>query len=255
MTDALAGHADQVVEELTVATGGNYTFFGGGAGDDGRFAKTYVFCGTRTYSDAVVALEIQSEKPIGVGVAHGWVPTEVGYRVTAVEGERLISLNGAPAVQAFLDHALATGEALDTSSPLPFFLHNILGIRGSGGYRLRVPLAINADGSIACAAAIPLGSVVHIMKTTTQSAVLAARQATQAALETLGSTPPTGCPGVRLRCHAAETGKQLRRRTAGVCRNAGASALRRLQYLRPDRASRRPVRRFPQLHGGGLCLS
>lgn len=204
MTDALAGHADQVVEELTVATGGNYAFFGGGAGDDGNFTKTFVFCGTQMYSDAVVALEIQSEKPIGIGVSHGWLPTERGYRVTEVKGERLISLNGAPAVQAFLDHAAATGEALDTANPLPFFLHNILGIRGSEGYRLRVPLAINTDGSIACAAGIPLGSVVHIMKTTVQSAVLAARQATKAALETLGSRRPQAalvfdCVATRLR--------------------------------------------------------
>ena len=204
MTDALAGHADQIVEELTVATGGNYTFFGGGAGDDGQFAKTFVFCGTKTFSDAVVALEIQSEKPIGVGVSHGWLPTEPGYRVTEVEGGRLISLNGAPAVRAFVDHAAATGSVLDMSSPLPFFLHNILGIRGSEGYRLRVPLTIHDDGSIACAAGIPLGSVVHIMKTNIDSAMLAARRATEAALASLGSSRPQAalvfdCVATRMR--------------------------------------------------------
>ena len=48
MTDALAGHTDALVEELTLATGGNYRFFGGGAGDDGRFQKTHVFAGTRS---------------------------------------------------------------------------------------------------------------------------------------------------------------------------------------------------------------
>lgn len=204
MTDALAGHADRVVEELTVATGGNYTFFGGGAGDDGHFVKTFVFCGTETFTNAVVALEIQSEQPIGVGVSHGWLPNEQGYRVTEVEGERLISLNGAPAIQAFLDHAEMTGQAFDTSNPLPFFLHNILGIRGGEGFRLRVPLAVNPDGSIGCAAGIPLGSVVHIMKTSMQSAVLAARQATKAAMEGLGSRKPQAavvfdCVATRLR--------------------------------------------------------
>lgn len=204
MTDALAGHADRVVEELTVATGGNYTFFGGGAGDDGHFEKTFVFCGTQAFTNAVVALEIQSEQPIGVGVSHGWLPTEQGYRVTEVEGERLISLNGTPTIQAFLDHAETTGQTLDTSNPLPFFLHNILGIRGGEGYRLRVPLAVNPDGSVSCAAGIPLGSVVHIMKTSAQSAVLAARQATKSALEALGSRRPQAavvfdCVATRLR--------------------------------------------------------
>jgi hypothetical protein len=74
MTDALAGHADAVVEELTVSTRGNYSFFGGGAGDDGRFQKTHVFAGTEAATDAVVALEMLSMQPLGVGVSHGWVP-------------------------------------------------------------------------------------------------------------------------------------------------------------------------------------
>lgn len=204
MTDALAGYADEIVEELTVATGGNYSFFGGGAGDDGRFEKTHVFAGTEAVTDAVVALEIQSMQPVGVGVSHGWLPTDPGYRVTETDGARLISLNGAPALQAFQDHADATGQLIDAADALPFFLHNILGIKGRDSYRLRVPLGVDADGSISCAAAIPVGSVVHIMKTTAQSAVLAAQQATRAALSAIGDRRPQAalvfdCVATRLR--------------------------------------------------------
>ncbi|MGI8423458.1 MAG: FIST N-terminal domain-containing protein [Chloroflexota bacterium] len=71
MTDALAGHADSLVEELTVLTSGKYQFAGGGAGDDARFAQTYVFYGTEAVSDAVVALELLSKEPLGIGVGHG----------------------------------------------------------------------------------------------------------------------------------------------------------------------------------------
>lgn len=204
MTDALAGHADQMVEALTVATGGSYSFFGGGAGDDGRFEKTHVFAGRQAFSDATVALEIQSMEPVGVGVSHGWLPVEPGFRVTAAEGARLISLNGAPAVQAFQDYADASGQVLDLTDPLPFFLHNILGIQGGGGHRLRVPLGVGGDGSVSCAAAVPVGTIVNIMKTTAESAVQAAEQATRAALEALGGRRPQAalvfdCVATRLR--------------------------------------------------------
>lgn len=204
MTDALAGHADAVVEEMTVATGGNYRFFGGGAGDDGLFQKTHVFAGTKAMSDAVVALEILSMQPVGVGVSHGWVPSGPPMRVTEVDGSRLISLNGQPALQAFEDHAEATNQKFDPAQPMPFFLHNILGIESGGQYRLRVPLGAHADGSMLCAAAIPHGSIVRIMKTSEQSAVLAAEQATRAALEALGGRPPSAafvfdCVATRLR--------------------------------------------------------
>lgn len=204
MTDALAGHTDALVEELTVRTGGDYRFFGGGAGDDGRFHTTHVFAGTRSYSNAVSTLEILSTKPIGIGVSHGWEPAGEGMRVTEANGTRLIGLNGAPALEAIKEYAQATSQGFDTSDPVPFFLHNVLGIRSAEGFRLRVPLAIGEDGSIHCAAAVPEGAVVHFMKTNAASAVQAARHATESALRGLSGHKPAAafvfdCVATRLR--------------------------------------------------------
>jgi hypothetical protein len=204
MTDALAGHTDALVEELTLKTGGNYRFFGGGAGDDGRFEKTHVFAGREAHANAAVALEILSTKPVGIGVSHGWEPVGEPLRVTEAEGATLVSLNGAPAIDAFKDHAERSGQQLDLASPLPFFLHNVLGIKSPEGHRLRVPLAIGDNGSIACAAAVPEGAIVHIMQTSDRSAVMAARQATRSALAALDGHAPAGafvfdCVATRLR--------------------------------------------------------
>lgn len=204
MTDALAGHTDPLVEELTVATGGNYRFFGGGAGDDGRFEQTHVFAGRQARTDAVVALEILSQRPAGVGVAHGWQPAGEPMRVTEARGNLLVSLNGTPAVHMFQEYAEVTGQRLDLKDPLPFFLHNVLGVQSAGSYRLRVPLAVQEDGAILCAAAVPEGSIVHIMKTDASSAVMAARKASSEAVRALqGATPVAGfvfdCVATRLR--------------------------------------------------------
>ena len=204
MTDALAGHAHDLVEELTVLTSGMYQFFGGGAGDDAQFKRTHVFFGTEAASDAIVALEILSTKPLGVGVAHGWAPASDTLRVTASEGMRVLSLNGMPAIEALEEHARVTGQQLDRAAPLPFFLHNILGIATEAGFQLRVPLSIGDDGSIACAAEIPVGARVHIMKTTSESAIAAAANATKAALTALGGAKPRAalffdCVATRLR--------------------------------------------------------
>lgn len=204
MTDALAGHADDLVNELTTLTSGRYQFAGGGAGDDARFAQTHVFLGTQAYTDAVVALELLSTKPLGVGVSHGWTPSGRMLRVTETDGLRLVSLNGVPAVEAFEEHARSTNQQFDREAALPFFLHNILGIDTGAGHRLRVPLAVNADGSVGCAAEIPTGAGVYIMKATTDSAVQAARHATTAAIEALHGEKPGAalffdCVATRLR--------------------------------------------------------
>lgn len=204
MTDALAGHADDLVEQLTLLTSGKYQFAGGGAGDDAQFARTHVFCGTSAFTDAVVGLEILSHKPLGIGVGHGWTPATRPLRVTEAAGSCVVSLNGVPAVEAFEEHARATKQHFDRAAPLPFLLHNILGIATDNGHRLRVPLAVNADGSVNCAAEVPTGARVHIMKTTSDSAVTAASNATAAAVQALRGEKPGAalffdCVATRLR--------------------------------------------------------
>ena len=204
LTDALAGHADDLVEHLTVMTSAGYQFAGGGAGDDAQFARTHVFHGTEAVTDAVVALELLSKKQIGIGVGHGWLPASQALRVTEVSGARLVSLNGMPAVEAFEAHADATKQRFDRKAPLPFFLHNILGIETGSGHRLRVPLAVNPDGSVTCAAEIPAACRVHIMSATAESAVVAAERATTAAVNALENHKPSAallfdCVATRLR--------------------------------------------------------
>ena len=204
MTDALAGHADDLIEQLTLLTAGKYQFAGGGAGDDARFSRTHVFYGTEAHTDAVVTLEMLSSKPMGIGVGHGWSPASETLRVTQAEGMRLVSLNGMPAVEAFEDHAVSTGQTFNRSAPLPFFLHNILGIETGDRFRLRVPLAVEGDGSVMCAAEIPAGASVRIMKTTSESAIDAADSATRSAVKALGGAKPGAaiffdCVATRLR--------------------------------------------------------
>ena len=204
MTDALAGHADDLIEQLTVATSGTYEFAGGGAGDDAKFSKTHVFHGTRVLNDAVVALEMLSQKPLGIGVSHGWQPASEGFRVTSIEGARILTLDGYPAADVFEQYAEATQQRLDRQNPLPFFLHNIVGIETANGHRLRVPLAIGADGSVTCAAEIPMGTTVHIMKTSSTSAADAAATAARSAVRALNGDRPTAalffdCVATRLR--------------------------------------------------------
>lgn len=200
LTDALAGHADDFVEQLTKLTVGEYQLFGGGAGDDAKFTRTHVFCGTEAIPDAAVALEILSDKPLGIGVRHSWEPATPPMRVTAAEDMRLISLNNAPAAEAFKQHATKLGVSFKASDPIPFFLHNVLGISTPTGFKLRVPLSVNQDGSIQCAADVPVGSIVHIMSPSGGSAAAA----TKAAIEQLqGEEPETAlffdCVATRLR--------------------------------------------------------
>jgi hypothetical protein len=231
LADALAGHAEELVDLLTLETGGSYSLFGGGAGGDENFEKRFVFAGTEAIPDGVVALEILSHKPIGVGVRHGWQPKSAPLRVTEAEGMRLGSLNAAPAAEVFADHAAATKQPFDRKQPLPFFLHNILGVDTGRGHKLRVPLAVNEDGSVAVATEVPPGATATIMCVTNDSAAQAAADSTRAALEQLGSHKPAvalffDCVATRLRM-GREFGFELKavQEVLGATRFAGCNTI------------------------------
>lgn len=204
LTDALSGYADDLISELSAATSGAYSFFGGGAGDDAQFTRTHVFFGTDVYSDAAVALEIVSTKPIGIGVQHGWEKSSPPLRVTESDGMQLVSLDGAPAVETIEAYARDIGQPFDAKDPLAFFLHHVLGIETGAGIKLRVPLGVGPDGSIACAAEIPEGATLYIMRTSDGSAADAAATATRNAVEQLQGYDPEvalffDCVATRLR--------------------------------------------------------
>ena len=206
LVDALAGLAEDLVDQLTLATGGMYQFVGGGAGDDGHFAKTHVFFGTEAFSNAAVALEVLSNDPVGIGARHGWTPCGDALRVTASDQSCMVSLNISPAVEAFEEHAAMTDQRFDRTNPMPFFLHNIVGVRTEFGHKLRVPLGISEKGGVMCAAEVPTGSTAHIMSIEARSAAAAAAAAVRSALEQLeeaGSTPKAAvffdCVATRLR--------------------------------------------------------
>jgi hypothetical protein len=203
LTDALAGHTEEFLAKLNELTAGSYQLFGGGAGDDAKFSKTFVFDGTNLFEDAAVGLAMYSDKPFGLGVRHGWIPATEAMRATEAEGFELVSLNAEPVLDVLKRHATQNGQNLDPQNPMPFFLHNVLGVASPGGFKIRVPLGFTERGGLIVATEIPAGSSVHIMKTEGSSAEEAAGEATLTALAQI-QTPPAGviffdCVATRLR--------------------------------------------------------
>ncbi len=181
LMDVLAGYGEEFLALFTEMTAGRYEVFGGGAADDAAFKETFVFAGREALPDAAVGLEIQSRKPVGIGVSHGWTPFSHSMKVTSASGLRLIQLDGRPAVDVIGDFARQRDIPFDPAAPLPFFLNHVLGIETANGYKLRVPLSVQADGSLVCAAEVPLDARVRVMHTRDTSSAEAARTATRKA--------------------------------------------------------------------------
>lgn len=181
LMDVLAGYGEEFLHVFTEATSGRYQVFGGGAADDAAFEETFVFAGREAMPDAAVGLEIRSTEPVGIGVSHGWTPFSREMVVTSASGLKLAELDGRPAADVIESFAREQGLAFDRDAPLSFFLHHVLGTEVDGDYKLRVPLEVETDGSLVCAAEVPAGATVRVMRTSDSSAAEAARVAARRA--------------------------------------------------------------------------
>ncbi|MGA3120144.1 MAG: FIST N-terminal domain-containing protein [Polyangiaceae bacterium] len=183
LTDGLAGTGERLVNELyerRVQSGTQIV--GGAAGDEGRFAATWVGSGAGASSDSAVALHIFSESPWGIGVDHGLRPTTKQMRVTMAEGNVVHEIDGQPAFAAYQRHAAARNVRLTPENASPYLIANELGVHFFERIgRARAPLSVGPNGSLVCAAEVPKGSMVSILDGEPDSMILAAQAAAKAA--------------------------------------------------------------------------
>jgi hypothetical protein len=193
LTDGLSGTGEALVADLYDRARGSAQIVGGAAGDNGKFATTFVGAGDRVASDAAASMHIFSAQPWGVGVNHGLRSTTKQMRVTRACGNVVFELDGEPAFDAYVRHAAARGIALTQATAASYLISNELGIHFFGRViRVRAPLALGAEGSLTCVAEIPQGSMVSILDGEPLSMVEAARSGALEAKERLGPSAPAG---------------------------------------------------------------
>jgi len=207
LTDGLAGTGENLVNEMRERAGSMLEITGGAAGDEARFAKTCVAMGTEVASDAAAVLHVASAKPWGIGVNHGLRPSSKKMRVTRANGNVVREIDGAPAFDAYRQHAADRGVSLNRDNAGPYMIANEIGLLFFDKLlRARAPLSVTADGALTCAAAIPEGAMIAILDGEPTSMIDAAKSAAQEALEHLDGSKAAGvllfdcvCRGMILR--------------------------------------------------------
>ncbi len=195
LLDPLAGHGEEA-SLLVAAELGDQPLVGGAAGDDLAMTKTIVGHDGVVESDAIVVMSIFSRKPLGIGVKHGHrTLTPDSYRVTRADGSVVLEVDGRPAWDVWRDatRTRATALGLDPDTqPGAFLLRFEAGLRVSGEYKVRAPLAPKPGGGILFATAMDEGTVFQIMESDVSSQVASAVEAARSAREALGGAAVAG---------------------------------------------------------------
>ena len=194
LTDGLAGDQQEIVRGAYSVTGSGIPLVGGCAGDELRMSRTRQIFGSEVLTDAIVAVGLASDAPLGIGVHHGWEKVGDAMVVTSSAGTRVLSLDDRPALDVYLDRLDAPAEA--RTNPMAFTqfaLTHPLGLDRRSGQEVRfVSGGDFRERSLLCIAEVPQGGLAHFMQGDAASVLSATLAACDQAIEGLDGAPAIG---------------------------------------------------------------
>jgi hypothetical protein len=167
LSDALTGDQQELVRGAYSVAGAGVPLIGACAGDGLRMRRTDLLHDGRAHHGAVVAAAIGSDAPLGIGVRHGWHGAGEPLHVTRTEGAAVLSLDGRPALDVYLERleaSEAVGGDVDAFARLAH--GRPLGLRRRAGEE-HVRLVIGADverRALRTAAEVPQGGLAWLME-------------------------------------------------------------------------------------------
>jgi hypothetical protein len=183
LSDGLTPDQREIARGLYAVTTATVPFVGGAAADNLTWSHTETFGDGRVLDNGILAVWINSERPMGVSVDHGWRPDGPPMLVTRAEGTIVHELDGVPAFAAYV---AARGVDLRAGDP-ELFLKALSGPLGSpnarGRYDVRQLHAhLPAGGGINFNVGISEHSILRPMTSDADSLIAGARNAAKAAI-------------------------------------------------------------------------
>jgi len=161
---------------------------GGCAGDYLAMRQTRQLHGRRVMSGAVVAAAISSDRPLGVGVSHGWTPASEPMLVTESRNTLLTSLDDQPALDVYLNFFNPPQEVRDNQQAFADFaaVHPI-GIRRRDRIEMRHITGFDPETrALVMVAEVPQGALAFLTQGDYGSVLEAAAESASSAVQALG---------------------------------------------------------------------
>lgn len=194
LSDGLGGDQMEVVRGAYDVANIDVPLVGGCAGDYLAMRQTLQLHGERVMSGAVVAAAISSDRPLGVGVSHGWRAVSEPMLVTESRNTVLSSLDDKPALDVYLDF-FNPPELVrqDAQAFADFAATHPIGIRRRERIEMRHITGCDVDkGCLQMVAEVPQGALAFLTEGDVDSVLGAAAESTEAAMNALDGAAPVG---------------------------------------------------------------
>ena len=194
LTDGLCGDQMEVVRGAYDVAAIDVPLVGGCAGDNLARRSTKQIHGRRVLTQSVVAAAISSDRPLGIGVSHGWTATSEPMLVTGSKGNILSSLEDKPALDVYLDF-FNPPEVVraDQTAFAAFAATHPIGIRRRDKIEMRHIAGFNLQTrELITIAEVPQGALAFLTEGDFHSVLDAAAQSVQSALAALNGEEAVG---------------------------------------------------------------
>jgi hypothetical protein len=190
LADGLTPDQREIARGAYEVTTAMIPFVGGAAADDLHWARTYTFGEGRSLTNGILAVWINSARPMGVSVDHGWRPVGKPMLVTRASGTIVHELDGTPALNAYLAEQ---GDGLNPTET-DFFrkvMHSPVGCPNARArYDVRQLHAFLPEGGgINFNTGVSEQSILQVMSSDDEMLIDGARRAAQEAVHALGDEP------------------------------------------------------------------
>jgi hypothetical protein len=215
--DGLSPVFEKLVEQVRRSSPTAHAILGAGAADGRRFVSTAVGVNDTVASGAMAALRLESERPWGVGVAHGLVPATPRMTVTRARGNVVTEIDDRPALEVYREFAASRRVTLDSENTPQFLVENELGVLlFQDVVRVRAPLRVVREDELWFAGEVPEGSSVCIVRGEPDDIIAAARVAAEEAKRELGSGRAAGVLVFSCVCRAMVLGDRYAEEIAAI---------------------------------------
>ncbi len=184
------GDHQEVVRAAYEHLGPTVPLAGGGSTGDLVQRRSWQFLGREVVENGLVGLALGSDRPLGIGTAHGYHRTGQGMVVTESDGLLVRGLDGRGALDVYREHLVAAGvevaDGLDGDGWGRLASSHPLGLARRRRDEARTVIAVHPDqGALEFVSAVPQGSLVHLLSGTEDDMIAGARAACDEAVGAL----------------------------------------------------------------------
>lgn len=194
VAEGLKGDTQRLLETIPKT---NAVLAGCLAGGEISSGRTYQIGGSGFGTGGIAGAALRGKIKVGVGTAHGWQPVGIYTRVTQADDRWVHTLDEHRACEAYAG-IFGYPDSDWTYPPLNQLVRLYpLGFESEGGNGksskplvVRSPLMVEQDGSLRMNSAIAQGKTAHILISSIDNCLLAARSAAEDAVKALGDASP-----------------------------------------------------------------